>query len=161
MSNLLNGHAGLSAEMAIRFEKAFGMRADTMLRIQAAHDLAQARARDGDIRMERVRLRHLWKDKPLRSDYHKISTHQPANEVASLLDVKFLQRRVNDRLHHFSEFGQIIICDPHNIIAFIVFSGNLRLSSKLVLSFVIHLLNSFERPIQIKISVSEITSCKR
>lgn len=54
MSNLLNGHAGLSAEMAIRFEKAFGLRADTMLRMQAAHDLAQARAREGGIRVERV-----------------------------------------------------------------------------------------------------------
>lgn len=54
MSNLLNGHAGLSAEMAIRFEKAFGVRADTMLRMQAAHDLAQARAHEGDIGVERV-----------------------------------------------------------------------------------------------------------
>jgi antitoxin HigA-1 len=35
MSNLLNGHASLSAEMAIRFEKAFGVRADTMMRMQA------------------------------------------------------------------------------------------------------------------------------
>lgn len=54
MSNLLNGHAGLSAEMAIRFEKAFGIRADTMLRMQSAHDLAQARARQDDIKVERV-----------------------------------------------------------------------------------------------------------
>ena len=29
MSNLLNARAGLSADMAIRFEKAFGVRADT------------------------------------------------------------------------------------------------------------------------------------
>ncbi len=28
------------AEMAIRFEKAFGVQADTMMRMQAAHDLA-------------------------------------------------------------------------------------------------------------------------
>lgn len=54
MSALLNGRAGLSAEMAIRFEKAFGVRADTMLRMQAAHDLAQARANEGDIRVERL-----------------------------------------------------------------------------------------------------------
>lgn len=46
MSTLLNGHAGLSAEMAIRFEKAFGLKADTMLRMQAAYDLAQVRARE-------------------------------------------------------------------------------------------------------------------
>jgi addiction module HigA family antidote len=54
MSNLLNGNAGLSAEMAIRFEKAFGVRADTMLRMQAAHDLAHARAHEKDIKVERV-----------------------------------------------------------------------------------------------------------
>ena len=54
VSKLLNGHAGLSAEMAIRFEKAFGVQADTMLRMQAAHDLAQARAHEGDIKVERA-----------------------------------------------------------------------------------------------------------
>lgn len=52
MSNLLGGRAGLSAEMAIRFEKAFGLRADTLMRLQAAHDLAQARERKIDV--ERV-----------------------------------------------------------------------------------------------------------
>jgi addiction module HigA family antidote len=54
MSNLLNGNAGLSADMAIRFEKAFGVRADTLLRMQAALDLAKARAREKDIKVERV-----------------------------------------------------------------------------------------------------------
>lgn len=54
MSSLLNGRAGLSAEMAIRFEKAFGVRADTMLRMQAAHDLAKARAHEDEIRVERL-----------------------------------------------------------------------------------------------------------
>jgi addiction module HigA family antidote len=54
MSNLLNGNAGLSAEMAIRFEKGFGVRADTMMRMQAAHDLAQARAREKEIKVERI-----------------------------------------------------------------------------------------------------------
>ncbi len=54
MSNLLNGKAGLSAEMAIRFEKAFGVRANTMLRMQAAHELAEARAHEEDIKVERI-----------------------------------------------------------------------------------------------------------
>jgi antitoxin HigA-1 len=54
MSSLLNGKAGVSAEMAIRFEKAFGLRADTLLRMQAAHDLARARAHERDIRVERI-----------------------------------------------------------------------------------------------------------
>ncbi|MDQ2893492.1 MAG: HigA family addiction module antitoxin [Pseudomonadota bacterium] len=54
MSNLLGGRAGLSAEMAIRFEKAFGVRAETLMRMQAAHDLAVAREREGAIEVERV-----------------------------------------------------------------------------------------------------------
>lgn len=54
MSNLLGGRAGLSAEMAIRFEKAFGLSADTLVRMQAAHDLAQVRAREAAIEVERV-----------------------------------------------------------------------------------------------------------
>lgn len=45
MSNLLNGHAALSADMALRFEAVFGVKADTMLRMQLAYDLAQARAK--------------------------------------------------------------------------------------------------------------------
>jgi addiction module HigA family antidote len=54
MSNLLNGKAALSAEMAIRFEKAFGVRAETMLRMQAAYDLVEARAHEDEIKVERV-----------------------------------------------------------------------------------------------------------
>jgi antitoxin HigA-1 len=51
-SNLLNGNAGLSAEMAIRFEKAFGLKADTLVRMQAAHELASVRAREDEIVVE-------------------------------------------------------------------------------------------------------------
>ncbi len=40
-SNLLNGNADLSAKMAIRFEKAFGLKADTLMRMQAAHALVR------------------------------------------------------------------------------------------------------------------------
>ena len=52
MSMLLNGHAGLTAMMALRFEKAFGISAETLLRMQAGYDLAQARTRMGEL--ERV-----------------------------------------------------------------------------------------------------------
>jgi len=41
MNNLVNGKAGISAEMAIRLEKAFGGGAETWLRMQVAYDLAQ------------------------------------------------------------------------------------------------------------------------
>lgn len=50
-SSLLNGRAGLSAQMAIRFEKLFGVSADTLIRMQAAHDLAQARAGEKSIKV--------------------------------------------------------------------------------------------------------------
>lgn len=56
LSNLLNGNAGLSAEMAIRFEKAFGVKADTLLRMQSNYELAQVRAHEDDIKVERVEL---------------------------------------------------------------------------------------------------------
>lgn len=54
MSKLLNGRQGLSADMAIRFEKAFGLRAETLMRMQAAHELAQARAHEDEIEVEAV-----------------------------------------------------------------------------------------------------------
>jgi plasmid maintenance system antidote protein VapI len=40
--------------MAIRFEKAFGLSAETMMRMQAAHELAKARAHEDEIKVERV-----------------------------------------------------------------------------------------------------------
>ena len=54
LSNLLNGHTGLSADMAIRFEKAFGIKADTLMRMQTTFDMAQARARADDILVDKV-----------------------------------------------------------------------------------------------------------
>lgn len=53
MSALLNGRSGLSADMAIRFEKAFGIRAETLLRMQSAHDLALARRTQDRIQVQR------------------------------------------------------------------------------------------------------------
>ena len=44
LGNLFNARAALSAEMAIRFEKAFGIKADTLMRMQTAYDMAKARA---------------------------------------------------------------------------------------------------------------------
>lgn len=54
MSHLVNGKAALSPEMAIRFEKAFGIPADTMLRMQTAHDLADARQHEDEIDVDRL-----------------------------------------------------------------------------------------------------------
>lgn len=54
ISKLLNGRQGLSADMAIRFEKAFGLRAETLMRMQAARELAEARAHEDEIEVEKV-----------------------------------------------------------------------------------------------------------
>jgi addiction module HigA family antidote len=54
INNLVRGRAGISAEMAIRLEKAFGGGAETWLRLQAAYDLAQAEKKSGTIKIRRV-----------------------------------------------------------------------------------------------------------
>ena len=43
LNNLVNEKSGISPEMAIRLEKAFGSEAGFWLRLQTAFDLAQAR----------------------------------------------------------------------------------------------------------------------
>ncbi len=53
LSALLNGRASLSPEMALRVEKAFGPRMDTLLRMQTACDVAAAREREADIKIRR------------------------------------------------------------------------------------------------------------
>jgi addiction module HigA family antidote len=56
LSAVLNGRAALSADMAIRFEKAFGVKADTLCRMQTAHDLANARAHADDLHVNKALL---------------------------------------------------------------------------------------------------------
>ncbi len=55
LSDIVNCHAGISPEMAIRLDKAFGGGAETWLRLQAAYDLAQARDREAEIHVDRIR----------------------------------------------------------------------------------------------------------
>lgn len=54
LSDVLNGHAGISPEMAIRLDKAFGGGANTWLRLQAAYDLAQAMKHANKIKVTRI-----------------------------------------------------------------------------------------------------------
>jgi addiction module HigA family antidote len=54
LSDIVNGHAGISPEMAIRLDKAFGGGAETWLRLQAAFDLARAMERADEIKVERL-----------------------------------------------------------------------------------------------------------
>lgn len=53
LSNLVNGHARISTDMAVRLAKAFGSTTGTWIRLQAAFDVARARAREDQIHVER------------------------------------------------------------------------------------------------------------
>jgi addiction module HigA family antidote len=49
LSDLLNGKAALSAEMALRIERAFGLKMETLLNLQAWHDAYEMRQREHDL----------------------------------------------------------------------------------------------------------------
>ena len=53
LSALLNGRASLSPDMALRIEKAFGPKMDALLRMQTAYEIAEARDREGNIKVQR------------------------------------------------------------------------------------------------------------
>ena len=53
LSSLLNGKADLSGGMALRIEKAFGVKMDTLMRMQAHYDIAQTRRREREIHVRR------------------------------------------------------------------------------------------------------------
>ena len=53
LNNLVNGKSGISADMAIRLDKAFGGGAETWLRLQMAYDLAQALKEESKIKVRR------------------------------------------------------------------------------------------------------------
>jgi len=55
LSSLLNGKADLSGDMALRIELAFGVKMDTLMRMQASYDIAQTRKRAKQIRVRRIR----------------------------------------------------------------------------------------------------------
>ncbi len=56
LSRVINGHAGVSADMAIRFEKAGWSNADTWLRLQTAYDLAKAREHADEIHVKPMKI---------------------------------------------------------------------------------------------------------
>lgn len=56
LSRVVNGHSGISADMAIRLEKAGWSSAEMWLRLQVAYDLAQARKHEDEIHVERLEV---------------------------------------------------------------------------------------------------------
>jgi addiction module HigA family antidote len=59
LNNLLNEKASLTAEMALRIERAFGPKADHLMRMQLAYDMARARRGEASLEVRRVAARHL------------------------------------------------------------------------------------------------------
>src|ERR1700733_12620790 len=57
LSSLLNARADLSGDMALRFEKAFGVDLETLMRMQNSWNIARARSREKTIRVERYEPR--------------------------------------------------------------------------------------------------------
>jgi addiction module HigA family antidote len=55
LSSLLNSRANLSGEMALRIEKAFGVKMDNLMRMQSSYDIAQTRKLEKGIRVQRIR----------------------------------------------------------------------------------------------------------
>ena len=55
LSALLNERSALSPEMALRIEKAFGVRMDTLLRMQTAFEVAETRAREREVKVRPYR----------------------------------------------------------------------------------------------------------
>jgi addiction module HigA family antidote len=54
LSDLVHGRSGISPEMTIRLDKAFGGGAETWFRLQAGYDLAQAMRHASRIKVERI-----------------------------------------------------------------------------------------------------------
>ena len=55
LSDLVNGKAALSPEMALRIEKAFGVDMDMLLQMQVWHDARAIRRRTGEIHVRRYK----------------------------------------------------------------------------------------------------------
>ena len=53
LSMLLNGRSDLSGMMALRIEKAFGVKMETLMRMQSSYDIARTRKREGEVDVER------------------------------------------------------------------------------------------------------------
>jgi len=53
LSTLLNGKSDLSGDMALRIEKAFGPKMETLMRMQSAYDIARTRKRESKIHVRR------------------------------------------------------------------------------------------------------------
>ncbi len=55
LSMLLNGRSDMSGIMALRIEKAFSVKMETLMRMQSSYDIARTRRREDEVTVERYR----------------------------------------------------------------------------------------------------------
>lgn len=55
LSDLLNGKSAVSPEMALRFQKVFGINMEFLLRLQLAYDVAQTKKKAADIKVTKFK----------------------------------------------------------------------------------------------------------
>ena len=70
--------------MALRIEKAFGVKMDTLMRMQSSYDIAQARKREGEIRLPRFHPAAEARSKKASGDAQRVN---PAPESRASLAV--------------------------------------------------------------------------
>ena len=87
------GGTALSPEMAIWIDKAFGPKIDTLLRMQTAYEIAEARDREGNIKVKR------YVPKPTI----------PRDEAPPGIEPQWLPER--GRLHHQATFSGVCTKD--------------------------------------------------
>jgi antitoxin HigA-1 len=93
LSSMLNGKSNLSGDMALRIEKAFGVKMDTLVRMQSSYDIARTRLRGRQIRVRRIPNLPLKRFKALMKKYRgKVSfagldegTYESAHRQATIL----------------------------------------------------------------------------
>jgi antitoxin HigA-1 len=82
LSTLLNERASLSADMAIRIEKAFGVSMETLLRMQMSYDIARAHEREDEIDVERLSrgLSHALQARPAHDPRQHARQRRPSRQ---------------------------------------------------------------------------------
>jgi addiction module HigA family antidote len=99
LSNVLNGRAAISAEMAIRLEKAGWGTADMWLRMQMAYDLAEARRHEDKIKVQRIGREPVAK---------------PAEQPIRTMNLKDLQSQIADANRTARMMKEVAgVLDPH------------------------------------------------
>lgn len=82
LSRLLNEQAALSAEMAIRLQKAFGADFEELMRMQNDYDIAQAKSRFDGVQVTPIHNANLNKQQQLAFPLPRksqVSTNDPPN----------------------------------------------------------------------------------